>query len=259
MKNLYSTVNKNIEISKSYIHIYPCLKRYDAINIEIENCNNERILESLRQERTNIYAKFKYLNLYKVWNFLYAISGKNEQYLTNEKSADPLEVLNDIKTDLNDYLNLDTFKEDYKYYNKQEHQSVKDIKKVWDKVITEEDFFKVLTGKQYGYTTIGDFDPFYNESKQRSSKLINIIINHNLELDFNNELDLELDCLLNILETPDAEEAEIDILLYNKDKRDIEDIIKILIPICRRAKEIDSQWEHNFFSNKILSEIKKQL
>jgi len=257
--NLFETVKKNIEISKQYLELYPSLVRYMEIRKEIDEKGRTNVPKTLHEESSKLWDQFKHLELYDAVNFLIETTGENEKYLTDQLTADPMEVLSEIKVDIEEYLAENRFNPTYNFYNHEEHVSAIEMKKEWDKVESKEDFFKVLSDP-YKYTTFGDFCPFYNTYKQRKAKLVNIVINNDIEIDDDTSpLDLEISTFKEILDMPSKEKAEKDQNQFEKDQETIENVIEQLLPICERAKELDSCWDNNFLNNKVVAEIKRRM
>jgi hypothetical protein len=259
LKKIPEVVKKNIEISKEYLELYPSLVRYEEIRKEIREKGRTKVPKSLHEESSKIWDKFRYLKLNKVSNFLYETTGESEKYLTGELTADPIEVLKEIKKDIKKYLNSSRFKPTYKYYDHEEHLSVIEMEKQWSKVKTKEDFFKVLTDP-YDYTAYGDFCPFHNTNKHRKAKLINIVITNNLNVkDELSPLDLELSTFRKVLDRPNKEKALTDRKQFEEDQKTIEKVIEMMIPLCERAKAEDECWDNNFLNNKVMMEIKRRM
>jgi hypothetical protein len=85
-----------------------------------------------------------------------------------------------------------------------------------------------------------------------------LAINHNLKIDKNFAVDLD-DGYIEILKEPNWTQSKLEQIKYENEQNEIEYIIKLLIPICKRAKESDESWENNFFNNKIIRKVKQQL
>jgi len=261
VKKIPNIIKKKIEIADKYLDLYPSLKRYEDITKELKFLDKGEERNLLLIEQSEIHDKFKYLKLYNVSNFLHEIKGESRKYLTGELIANSLEILEEIKDDIKDYLNQPEFNPKSDRYYHEDHKSALEMEELWSKVETKEDFLKIITGEcdSFEYTTYGDFCPFHNTNKHRKAKIISVIIDENLSVDESSALDLDLHNLIKPLKEPNKEQAETDRNRYDLDQKIIEEAIKALLPLCEKAKEADGSWEHNFFNNKILRELKLRM
>ena len=228
MKKLFNVVKKNIVIADKYLKLYPVLKEYHS-----------------GKNDSNRWDEIIKLKITSASHFLYEIEGKNRQYLTGEKTADPLKVLNLIKKDVEKELEKLKKNKDFKEYH-----DILDSKENLDKINTAEDFIQIFKDdKMYDFRSY-NFDPFYKYRAEIANILINAGIN-------DDEYFLRGDVFAPLKEP--SKNAKKDLKQLEQDKKEIKKIVDMLVPICKRAKATDSSWTHNFFNNKILNQVKLKM
>jgi len=247
MKDIFNIVKKNLEISKLYLNLYPPLKRHEDLS------KKKKLTQKEFDEQSDLWNQLIKLKVHTISNFLWRVRGNQKKYLTGESTADPIKVIKDIKREINKELKSDQCNLEYQYYDSRHHMEMTQLKAKWKDIKTKEDLFKIIISGGQDYTS-WDYCAFGN----RRGELINIAIKNNLKVKDTYALDID-DGLDKLLKIPSKDKSIKDQIQFDKDQKEIESIIKILIPICERAKKSDSCWENNFFNNKILSKVKQQL
>lgn len=253
LNKLPELVEKNLDIFNVYFENYPTLREY----IKLESSKDESRSEEDFNKSVEMWQDLIKLKITNVYNY-YSVIQNQLDYFLNKKKARLEDILDDIDSEITELLKRDEYNVKSDRYNNDSHKRILFIKEAFENVITNKDLEKIFNNiyKYFDY----DYDPFYNKNHLFTNYLMNnsdIVVEDDKIFDVLNILNIDiLFITLRKCSVAKALKSEENLI---GDKKKIEEIVNLLVPICKRYKESDECWENNFFSNKILSEVRKRL
>lgn len=228
IKNIPDIVSSNIKLLEDYCNFYPSLKRY----FDLKEIKRDYGLKGIKapshlwEEEDYLWEDLIKLDIHEIASFGYYLIEKEELAFYK----------NEVK------INVNSFIDNINLYANEK---------------LEEEYYPIIKNEEDLINNIDNLEFISND--EFFSKFVNILINTDYEVKENMFTDYMEKYFFEILVPITKEEADFKIKELEEEKIIIEEIINKLIPICKKAKDRDESWEHNFINNEIVSEVIKRM